>query len=53
VTGDGSDDWDDPQPPTPAAPALALVVPSYCCATCQDTGRVEKPSTWVAGRPML
>lgn len=53
VTADGSDDWDDPEPPTPAAPALALVVPSYRCATCRDTGRVEKPSNWFAGRTML
>jgi hypothetical protein len=40
----------DPEPPTPAAPALAVVVPSFRCDTCRDTGRVIKPSAWFAGK---
>jgi hypothetical protein len=41
---------DDPEPPSPAAPALAVVVPLFRCATCRDTGRVAKPPAWFAGR---
>ena len=45
------DDSDnDPEPPTPAAPALAVAAPVYRCVTCRDTGRVVKPSHWLAGR---
>jgi hypothetical protein len=44
---DGDDDW---EPPTPAAPALAVVIPLYRCDTCRDTGRVSKPSAWFAGK---
>src|SRR5215216_3670029 len=39
----------DPEPPTPAAPALAVVVPLFRCETCRDTGRTIKPSTLFAG----
>jgi hypothetical protein len=42
-------DW-DPEPPTPAAPALAVVVPLFQCETCRDTGRLVKPSTLFPGR---
>jgi hypothetical protein len=45
-------DW-DPEPPTPAAPALAVVVPLFRCETCQDTGRVAKPSAWFAGKTVV
>lgn len=38
--------------PSPAAPVLALVVPSYRFATCRDIGRTEKPSRWFASRTM-
>src|SRR5215217_1358166 len=52
--GEGSvldlgDDW-DPEPPSPAAPALAVVVPLFRCPTCRDTGRTSKPSALFAGR---
>jgi hypothetical protein len=40
----------DPEPPTPAAPALAVVVPLFRCDTCRDTGRVTKPSTLFPGK---
>jgi hypothetical protein len=43
------DDW-DPEPPAPAAPALAVVVPLFRCDTCRDTGCVAKPSAWFAGK---
>jgi hypothetical protein len=48
VEPDG-DDW-EPEPPTPAAPALAVVIPLYRCATCRDTGRVVEPSAWFVGK---
>lgn len=41
---------DDPEPPTPAAPALAVIIPLFQCETCRDTGRVIKPSNWFAGK---
>jgi len=43
-------DDSDPEPPTPAAPALAVIVPFVRCATCRDTGRTVKPSTLFAGK---
>src|SRR5215211_6643266 len=46
---DFGDDW-DPEPPTPAALALAVIVPLFNCATCHDTGRTVKPSTLFAGK---
>ena len=42
----------EPEPPTPAAPALAIVAPVVRCAVCRDTGRVTKPSIWFAGQTM-
>src|SRR5688500_5858001 len=33
----------DPEPPTPAAPAPAVVAPLFRCLTCRDAGRVAKP----------
>lgn len=41
---------DDPESPTPAAPALAAVAPVHRCARCRDTGRVVKPSAWFPGK---
>src|SRR5688572_137815 len=40
----------EPEPPTPAAPVLAVVIPLFRCLTCRDTGRVVKPSAFFPGR---
>jgi hypothetical protein len=46
---DLGDDF-DPEPPSPAAPAVAVVIPLFRCMTCRDTGRTVKPSSWFAGK---
>ena len=53
VTGDGTDDWDDAEPPTPAAPALTLVAPVQTLRDVRGNGRVEGPLNWVVSRTML
>jgi hypothetical protein len=44
--GDG---WES-EPPTPAAPAVAAVLPLYRCATCRDTGRAVKSTAFFIGK---
>ncbi len=40
----------DPEPPTPAAPALAVITPLFRCEACRDTGRLVKPSNYFPGK---